>query len=1824
MRRLGRIARGLAHVVLWLVAGLLMLALALLLVLRTTPGRRALLRVALPLVNARMAGHLSVRGLDGDLWNQLVLVDARLDDAEGLEAIYVRRLEARLDWRGALSGRIHVRDLRVDGARLTLRHLLDNRLNLAAMAKPSPRQAPPPDKHKEPPLVVLDHFHLQLEGAYHPPLGHEANLMAWPRGSFDIEGAASFRGADIHIVIARFVSDSRDPLHAHVELRGGLKVTPHGTPVGKAELAFEDVAVTVTSDGDELSRLAPGLRPRGRWALHAEGGGPLSGLHAHAVVSAPSGNITIDGSMARRFPGIRWQAVVNAADLNPRDWHGLSPPGRIELALHGRGDRDGGELVVERLSATSAGIAVEAQGHSDFAGHGDGTLRASLDSLARLGGMGVRLDGVDELDGAVRLSAELGRDARGPRLTSELHADRLWLRKGHLKTKVGALVARMTLATSQAMTVRLESHRIEVAGVGVAQRAQLLTLRIDRATLALDGKPTRFGAAAAAVMADGTRAQLRLQAALAHDAADLRIDALEVARGKQTFTMSEPMRLHLTGTPVEPRVRATLAGARLEAHLRFGHEALKVVAALEVPDLARVGRLSGVPLAGAVRAHVDVGLQKRLTIDAVLDGDGLRGPHLGAGHVHVALRSVDLEGDARVDGERLQLGPLSLTHLGLHARGGQERLRVTVDGERPDPGTGATRLKLELDGRWHTDGLAVRDADLLVRAIDLDLPRQSWRLVAPAHLMARGRTLAIENLRVRSGVGEVRLDGRVDGAAVDLVLGLHDGDLEELSRAAGRPGLLPPARWSGRVHLAGTPSAPLVEATLEARAANTVTWYGLGFNALSLTAFADSRHAIVHADAHGLADTRVVVDIHGTPRQEGGRFVALSATLDRLELAVRNHRWQLRDPCTVDVAPRLAISGCTLGSGRAEISLAGAAPLSPSAPNQSLDLTLATRHLDLRDLGALLAPGHQQPPKTDFAIHVHLAGTRPAPVVDLSLAGRGAEIDEGGLPENVNYRIRAHYADQRVNGQASMRQVGLHLGTGATFDLPTTLEGDQPIHVELEARPVPFFKVRNLLPTQLGALKGFFTLRLNASGSTRHPHVTAVFHAPSWGLADLRDNNTIVNLAYDGRELSINSVTSFEAQGLIGSLLALHPPRNAGTATMELRAPVDLVRLLKAPRDALHALVHDAPMVASAEVRNVDLRKVPMQVVGFDAPLTLGHVNAAARLEGTLHKPSLHVDVHAIDLAQTGVIDHLDLDGSLQWEGGRMRVSGAASLRSAPLLRFRGVALLDARALFDGDDWQAGALDLDVQLPSFPLRRLRNLQPRLHAIDGVVSGSALVRGSWGAPDLQLVAHARDVTLAEAHFAKIDADARLRQRRWTFAVDGDEGAGRLHVDGQLPHDRSQPMAMTVDARALDVGFVGALWEEIGAVHGTLGAHVWVSGTRAAPRPNGWATLDGGVFQFRGDARRYQGSLALRIDGEEARLTRLELRGGGGTLEASGRARLDGLFPTELSLSARAQHFELAYGSAMARLDADFTIAGDRGDGVFKGELRLARGTIRLPDLSGLGEAGNAGGLSDVRFDDSRAHRAQARRSAGQGLFIATRIDGPLQLRSSEADLDLVGELGVTVAGGSLGIDGVLESRRGTMELLGHRYQVERAQLAFAGAADDPELHLRATRRVGAATLAVVIEGTGKNPSVRLSCEPPIYDEAQLVSLVLAGRAGSDRIALHDLNRQIAGLLSALVIRRIEQQLAPSLPIDVVRPLDQQSYAEFSQSPLEVGRFVSDRVYVQYSHRYGSRIGRSAANADEASAEYRLGRGFEVDTTFGDAGVGGVYLFWTAKH
>ncbi|HEX4458762.1 MAG TPA: hypothetical protein VIA18_12385, partial [Polyangia bacterium] len=249
MKKWARIGLVVAKVAAWCLAVTTALAVTLVLVMLSAPGRRALLRVGLWAANGALSGHVSVRELQGDVLDRFVLIDAHLDDSEGLEIVDAKRVEIDLDWRALFHHRVHVRDVKLESTRLTLRHMKDNRLNLMALGRGQPKadeDQKPPKRHATKPsrwVMNIDHYTLDVDGAYHPPRGHEQNPLNWPRGTFAIDGAVSLVAGETKIDVWKLISDSRAPLQAHVELRGELKITSHGLPNGGALLTFGDVTV---------------------------------------------------------------------------------------------------------------------------------------------------------------------------------------------------------------------------------------------------------------------------------------------------------------------------------------------------------------------------------------------------------------------------------------------------------------------------------------------------------------------------------------------------------------------------------------------------------------------------------------------------------------------------------------------------------------------------------------------------------------------------------------------------------------------------------------------------------------------------------------------------------------------------------------------------------------------------------------------------------------------------------------------------------------------------------------------------------------------------------------------------------------------------------------------------------------------------------------------------------------------------------------------------------------------------------------------------------------------------------------------------------------------------------------------------------------------------------------------------------------------------------------------------------------------------------------------------------------------------------------------
>ncbi|MCA1664482.1 MAG: hypothetical protein LC659_09470, partial [Myxococcales bacterium] len=995
--------------------------------------------------------------------------------------------------------------------------------------------------------------------------------------------------------------------------------------------------------------------------------------------------------------------------------------------------------------------------------------------------------------------------------------------------------------------------------------------------------------------ADDATVHVELQATPRRDGqrltgADVIIDELVAASATGRFVLPSPAHLRLFGTFAAPCVDGEAAG--LVAHLRGRSTAGAFIAdaSVEVADLSSLGSPR---LGGRVRAtaHLVKGAELRLDADVHAAGLRLAKARIQALDAHV--HAIDLAGAAQVTAAGIAAPGLAVDTLVLEAKSDTDRLSATVRGTAAAQRT----VALALDGRYLRRDARLIGAELTLRELSVATGGQTWALAQPA-LVRIDSSLTVERLLLASMGQSIGVDGkyRFANRAIDLELGVHELEPAAFAKIIGVKDALSLTTIDGRVHVGGSVAAPLLRASLKASSDKRVEWYGLSFNTFSLEAAGSREGLLLHVSGSGSGSGRFALDAHGTALWNGDRLVGAEATLDRLRLSANDHVWQTGAPCRLRFDRAATVEKCRLVAGKEEITLDGRVPF----VDGPMDATLLTHGLDLRELGAFLAPGHKEPPSTNFNLRVHAFGTRQAPLVDLELRGRGSQVDEG-LPENVDYRVDAHYRGGRVDGELSAHQLGTKLGVHARFDLPTSFAqaDDRPLAFELEARPVPFFKIRDSLPPAIAGLRGFFTLTVHASGTTRHPIFDAELHAPSWDLDEQANNDTVVTVTYDGARLRANSVTSFASTSFVQSVLRIHPSRNTNAMKLELEAPLDLGQLLSKPRQMLTALVHSAELHATAEIKAVELERVPLQMIGVASPFTSGRVDGALSMTGTLDAPSLHAHLAGTGLKKPGLFDEVDVDASFAFERSRAQLSGSLDVRKHRALTWKADADLDAKKLFDGDQWRSGAVRGELEVPRFPLVALRGMEPRLSRISGTLSGKGALRGTLADPQLVVDLSASELELGGDPIGHAHVEASYRDRRYRVRGQATQAhGGNVHADASWSRDKDAPFSLSLKAQRLDIGFLASASEELSSLGGELDAALTVGGTPAAPTPNGFLSIHHASVGLRGKSETYRnGAFELRTSSGRANLT-LDVETRDGALHASGAARVDGVQPTRL--------------------------------------------------------------------------------------------------------------------------------------------------------------------------------------------------------------------------------------------------------------------------------------------------------------------------------------
>ena len=198
-------------------------------------------------------------------------------------------------------------------------------------------------------------------------------------------------------------------------------------------------------------------------------------------------------------------------------------------------------------------------------------------------------------------------------------------------------------------------------------------------------------------------------------------------------------------------------------------------------------------------------------------------------------------------------------------------------------------------------------------------------------------------------------------------------------------------------------------------------------------------------------------------------------------------------------------------------------------------------------------------------------------------------------------------------------------------------------------------------------------------------------------------------------------------------------------------------------------------------------------------------------------------------------------------------------------------------------------------------------------------------------------------------------------------------------------------------------------------------------------------------------------------------------------------------------------------------------------------------------------------------------------------------------------------------------------RGRVDVLGRRFDVQRdSQVRFTGPATVPYINVTAEHRNDNAkvTVFVTIRGQGQELTLKPTSDPPL-PESEIYTLLATGRRTLERGsgASMTASAQAASVVGSLVANEARKALAAKLPLDVLSI--EAGDSGISGTKLEVGTYVTDKIYVGYTGRVGANL-QQGENANAVRFEYQLGTRWSLEGQYGDARSGGLDLIWSNEY
>lgn len=794
-------------------------------------------------------------------------------------------------------------------------------------------------------------------------------------------------------------------------------------------------------------------------------------------------------------------------------------------------------------------------------------------------------------------------------------------------------------------------------------------------------------------------------------------------------------------------------------------------------------------------------------------------------------------------------------------------------------------------------------------------------------------------------------------------------------------------------------------------------------------------------------------------------------------------------------------------------------------------------------------------------------------------------------------------------------------------------------------RPVRALRVAADLKDVLGAPDGTLTLGGEVGGKTLRGDAHLARMAGDWSLDRLAF--TLGSVTVDGR--AVVDAQTLLTQGAF-KVSAANLDDLSALALTPMAGSLDAAFTLSREGDRQDAAIRAKG--ASLRSGSIGLARLDADLTGRDLrgrPVVDGRVDAdrvvlAAETIDTVRLAALGTPA-ASDITLTAKARGFDLDGAARLVPGertRIELSRFAAARGGDRLALAGPAAITldgGTAIIDNLVIAAGSgrvslagragdtLDLALGIRALPLSLARIAAPSL-TLSGTLDGEAALRGTLSRPEGRYALTLSKLVTPETRKAglpAIDAKASGTLSQGRAGIDGRVSAGRgaeVTVTGSLPVAAGGAIAVRLRG-ILDAAMANSLLSEGGQrATGRIALDAGVSGTLAAPRAEGSATLSGGTLSdpIRG----------IRLTGIEGRVTgrgdtlvveRLTAQTrNGGVLRADGRVALqpEAGFPGALKLVAeRAELVSSPIVTATASLNLALSGPLARTPKI-TGRVELTSVDVTVPDrlpatvqpLPGIRRINTPADLQarlNARADRRTKIAAIGRRGKTPPPFDAAldvTVSAPNRIfvRGRGIDAELGGDLRLTGSSRDPVATGAFDMRRGRLSVVGQRLDFTRGRLTFSGELTAPDLDFLAEAKAADVTARIGVTGPANQPDFVLTSDPSLPQDEVMSRLLFKKAAGGlspfQALQLAQAVAQFSGVGGGA---GVFEQARKGLGLD---SLDVSTGASGGPA-LGASRYLSDRLSV------GVKAGAKPADT-AATVDYEVTRRIKIQ---GEAGSDG---------